>query len=178
MKLNQTAHLILGMLSFGFELSGYELRQWSERSVAAFYKPPAQSQIYRELASLEALELVTSTSVAGTEAPDKTVFSLTDAGRLVLEEWLSSGVASGVVLKHPLALQTSFAAGVDPAPLVEQIDAHIESTMAMLHDLEDLIIGLEDDPGSVLARTSLEWAIDMRRADVAGAERARAVLLS
>ena len=48
-----SAYAVLGLLSFGAELSGYELRQLALNSLRFFYWTPAQSQIYRELRRLQ-----------------------------------------------------------------------------------------------------------------------------
>ena len=178
LALNQTAYIVLGILSYGYELSGYEIRQWANRSLAAFYKPPAQSQIYRELTSLETVGLVRSTPVAQDDNPDKIVFSLTPQGRKALHEWVADTEPAAMVLKHPLAVQTSFAHGVNPSSLVDRIEAHIESSMSLLRDLEDLHSGLYGDASSDFARATLDWAMEIRRADVAGARAAIAALQS
>lgn len=174
--LNQTAYIVLGILSYGYELSGYEIRQWANRSLRAFYKPPAQSQIYRELASLEAADLVESRPVIQNDNPDKVVFALTAAGRAALHEWVADTDPTAMVLKHPLAVQTSFAHGVDSTNLIARLEAHVEASMALLHDLEDLHSGLYGDSSAEFARATLDWAMEIRRADVAGAQAAAAVL--
>ena len=48
-----TAWAVLGELSFGRELSGYDIKKWADASLRFFYWSPAISQIYRELRRLE-----------------------------------------------------------------------------------------------------------------------------
>jgi len=48
-----TGYAVLGLLSFGRELTGYELKQWADGSLRFFYWSPAVSQIYSELKRLE-----------------------------------------------------------------------------------------------------------------------------
>jgi len=57
-ELPTTAWAVLGLLSFGRELSGYELRKWADASIRFFYGSPAMSQIYRELRRLEAVGIL------------------------------------------------------------------------------------------------------------------------
>src|SRR5256885_16438206 len=47
--LTPTAYAILGLLSFGRELTGYEVKQSADDSLRFFYTAPAMSQIYTEL---------------------------------------------------------------------------------------------------------------------------------
>ncbi len=181
----QTAYVILGLLSYGHELSGYELRRWSDRSLGAFYKTPAQSQIYTELDRLAAAGLVTSRPVNQSDNPDKVVFELTDDGRDELQRWLSSAPVSSVVVKHPVALQTSFSGAVDAETVVGRLDTYIAGATDELADLEDLLVGLDDpwgasDEESVrqrrLAVAVLRWAFSIRSGDLAGAQQVRDLL--
>ena len=59
-NLAATSWALLGMLSYEHELSGYDIRKWSDWSMQFFYGSPAYSQIYSELKKLEQLGLVTS----------------------------------------------------------------------------------------------------------------------
>jgi DNA-binding PadR family transcriptional regulator len=70
-----TAYAVLGLLSFGPELSGYELRQLALNSLRFFYWTPAQSQIYRELRRLAGLGYVTGREVSQDSRPDKVAYS-------------------------------------------------------------------------------------------------------
>jgi hypothetical protein len=44
-KLSGTANAVLGLLSFGTELSGYDLKKWADHSLSLFFWSPASSQI-------------------------------------------------------------------------------------------------------------------------------------
>ena len=48
-----TSWALLGMLSYEYELSGYDIRKWSDWSMRFYYGSPAHSQIYSELKKLE-----------------------------------------------------------------------------------------------------------------------------
>jgi len=41
-----TGYAVLGLLSFGEALSGYDLKQWADHSLRYFFWSPAQSAIY------------------------------------------------------------------------------------------------------------------------------------
>lgn len=66
--------------------SGYELVQAMKKPIGFFWNA-RQSQIYPELARLEALGLVTHVLVEQQNRPDKKVYSLADAGREALQKW-------------------------------------------------------------------------------------------
>src|SRR5215211_3241740 len=59
-----TGWTLLGLLSFGRELTGYELRRWAGNSLRHFYAAPAMSQVYAELERLEAAGHTASREVA------------------------------------------------------------------------------------------------------------------
>jgi hypothetical protein len=58
-----TGYAVLGLLSFGRELTGYELKQWADDSLGFFYTAPAMSQIYSELERLRGAGLVQDRAV-------------------------------------------------------------------------------------------------------------------
>ena len=47
-----TAYALLGLLTFGDELTGYELKQRADNTLRFYWVAPAMSQIYTELARL------------------------------------------------------------------------------------------------------------------------------
>src|SRR4028119_2379579 len=83
-----TTYAVLGLLGFGQELSGYEVRQWALRSLRFFFWTPAQSHVYRELRRLEGLGLAARRAVPQEGRPDKRVFAITDEGRRELARWI------------------------------------------------------------------------------------------
>ncbi len=87
MKLPTTSYAILGLLSIN-QMSGYELAQAADRSIANFW-PISRSQVYGELGRLEQLGFVTGTDVAQQRLPDKRVFTITGAGHEALADWLA-----------------------------------------------------------------------------------------
>ena len=87
-KLPTTSHAVLGILSIS-PMSGYELTQAAERSIANFW-PISRSQVYTELARLEDLRLVRGTDVAQDGAPDKRVFEITPAGHETFAAWMAT----------------------------------------------------------------------------------------
>jgi DNA-binding PadR family transcriptional regulator len=70
-------------------LSGYDLLKRLEQPIGFFWHA-RRSQIYPQLARLEAAGLVTHARVAQHDRPDKKVFSITEAGRGALRAWVEA----------------------------------------------------------------------------------------
>ncbi len=115
-----TAYALLGLLSFGDSLTGYELKQRADRTLRFYWVSPAMSQVYSELDRLHELGLVESHGKERT-----TSYSLTTRGTSVLEDWLNTSPVGFPVLKHPVALRLLLGALVDPATLTRMLEDHL-----------------------------------------------------
>ena len=80
------AYALLGMLARE-PLSGYDIARQLLTTLGFFWQAP-HSQIYPELARLEARGLVTHARVEQRERPDKKIYSITPAGREALARWV------------------------------------------------------------------------------------------
>lgn len=86
--MNTLSYTLLGLIARQ-PLSGYDLmRQMRERMGLLW--PVRHSQIYPELARMEAWGLITHKVVEQQDRPDKKVYSLTFAGHLTLEQWVTA----------------------------------------------------------------------------------------
>src|SRR5262245_57241244 len=81
-------YALLGLLARG-ALSGYDLARQMKRPVGYFWQA-RHSQIYPELARLEARGLVTHQVVEQHDRPDKKVYAISEAGRVALQAWLTA----------------------------------------------------------------------------------------
>ncbi|MFD9338972.1 PadR family transcriptional regulator [Streptomyces sp. NPDC060028] len=96
-----TGWAVLGLLSFGEELSGYDLKKWADRSLRFFYWSPSFSQIYSELKRLETAGYASSRLVAQeTGTRDKRVYRITGEGMAAVREWARAAPVDPPVLKH------------------------------------------------------------------------------
>ncbi|MEO1059813.1 MAG: PadR family transcriptional regulator [Actinomycetota bacterium] len=177
-KLTTTGHTVLGLLSFGQALSGYEIRQWARHSIGHLYTTPAQSQIYGELKRLEASGLVTSTPVPQDDRPDKIVYELTDAGADALADWLRHEPVPAPVLKHHVALRVFFGRDVDAEVLVAQLENHRDRLLVSLDELETYSVAMTGDPAGRHSALVADWIADLQRGDLAGVERTLKALTS
>jgi DNA-binding PadR family transcriptional regulator len=122
--LSATGWAVLGLLSFGRELSGYELRKWADASVRFFYGSPAMSQIYRELRRLEARGYATSRPAPPEEPRRKRLYRITPAGEAALRTWLRDAPVEAPVLRHGTALRVWLGHLSDPATLRRTVEEH------------------------------------------------------
>ena len=74
------AYAILGLVSFE-EMSGYDLKQFADRSIQHFFWSPSVSQIYSELRRLESMGYVAERRVEQQMRPDKRLYRITARGR-------------------------------------------------------------------------------------------------
>ncbi len=88
MARNQTSYLILGALSIEPDLSGYDIRKGIESSVSYFWHE-SYGQIYPTLKRLAAESLIVESKPDKAARKGRQVYSLTEAGRACLREWLA-----------------------------------------------------------------------------------------
>ena len=132
--LANNSYTVLGLLSFGDKLSGYDLRQWA-KSLSYFYASPAQSQIYSELKRLEGLGYATSSKVSQEGKPDKRVYQITEAGKVEFTRWLTETPIEATTVKHSLALRLFFGHMASPEDLRAMLTSFIDKAKEQLGQL-------------------------------------------
>jgi len=85
--ISATDAALLGLLTQGGELSGYDLQRQAESS-GGFFWAPAKSRIYAVLPQLVERGFATSREVVQTGRPNKQLYRVTKAGRAALQLWL------------------------------------------------------------------------------------------
>lgn len=137
--------------------TGYEISQQFQRSIGYFWSATHQ-QIYRTLKKLDADGLVSYTDVAQDGRPDKKVYTLSDAGRDLLAEWVTSPTAV-MPLRSDLGVKLRAAEFGDLATMLGELKAHRDEAQAML----DLYRGFERDyypePDSLLGRKLHQYLV-------------------
>lgn len=137
-NLPMTAYALLGLLTFGEPLTGYELKQRADRTLRYYWVSPAMSQVYSELERLHGLGLVRRHGDERT-----TSYSLTRAGTTTLTRWLRETPVGFPVLKHPVALRLLLGALVDPAAMTGMLRDHLVALEQERADLEKVRVSLE-----------------------------------
>ena len=151
-----TAYALLGLLSFGDALTGYELKQRADRTLRFYWVSPAMSQVYSELDRLHERGLVRAQGGERT-----TSYSLTRRGRSILTRWLRETPVGFPVLKHPVALRLLLGALVEPATVTGMLKDHLAELEGERQALEQVRISLEgqDGPGDAFRYPALvaDW---------------------
>ena len=85
-------HALIGLL-LDKPMTGYDLKLLFDKELNSFW-PAQMSQIYRELGTLEAKDLLDSKIEVQETRPDRKVYSVTPAGKQTFYEWLNRFPAS------------------------------------------------------------------------------------
>jgi DNA-binding PadR family transcriptional regulator len=139
-----TAYALLGLLSFGDALTGYELKQRADRTLRFYWVSPAMSQVYSELERLHELGLVESHGDGRS-----TSYFLSGRGTSVLADWMNTSPVGFPVLKHPVALRLLLGALMDPATLTKMLEDHLaalDDERTALEQVRSSLVG-QDRPG-------------------------------
>ena len=196
-----TAYAILGLLSFGEEFTGYELRRRALASLRYFFWSPAMSQVYTELRRLKGLGLVTERAARGARATGaarpvrmagevplrklagqgretaerarhaKSVFVITPKGLEELARWVADGPADWNVLKHLTCLRLFYGHLVEPARLIERLEAHRAWALQLRDELAVKPPRMPADPRWEYAKLVVEWGLEYYAEEAASAER-------
>jgi len=126
-------YALLGLLARE-PLSGYDLARQLKHPVGFFW-PARHSQIYPELAALEAAGLVTHEVVEQPDRPDKKVYAITEQGQTVVREWVTSPMDVPSV-RDELVLRTYCLWLAEPDKLRALFQEHAARHAAQLAEYE------------------------------------------
>jgi len=180
-RLRATSYAVLGLLSFGQELSGFDMKRWADWSLKFFYWAPSYSQIYGELHKLEELGLVASRiddnkNVARKRGErEKRVYRITAEGERAVSAWTAESAPEPAVLKHGIMLRAWLGHTADPAKLREMVLAHRAQSERMRVLAQDHAEGAApvpewEYPVAVLNWSAQYYADECARADTLLAE--------
>jgi DNA-binding PadR family transcriptional regulator len=140
---------------------GYELRQTLEREFGDLLPTLNAGQIYTTLARLERDGLIVGRDVLA-DTRGKRVYTLTDAGRAVLADWIETPVP-GTRLKDEFFMKLVLVAGAGLAEPRKLLDGQRREYLQSLRDLDDL---LETRAKSATTELLVEGAILHLKADL------------
>ncbi len=170
-SLPRSSYLILGLLGFG-EMSGYDLKNFADQSVALFYASPARSQVYTELRRLAEHGYATEREVEQTERPDKRVYAITEAGEDALKDWLENTPTSADAIKSHLLLKVFFGSRFDRTTLIREIREYRDESLRFRGTLHELLDACQKEPGSLFVYLTIKKGIALSHADEAWADEA------
>lgn len=157
-NLAATSFALLGMLSYEYELSGYDIRKWIDWSMRFFYGSPAYSQIYSELKKLEQLGLVTSRFDNSSGARSRRLYKITEAGLDAVTRWANDAPLDPPVLKHTPLLRVTLGHLTNPARLKEILQEHLAWADEMYRSAAKDAKWAKADTTWAYARVALNWA--------------------
>lgn len=157
-ELPPTSWAVLGLLSFGEELSGYDLKKWADWSLRFFYWSPSFSQIYSELKRLEKAGLATSRVELTESTRGKRVYAITEAGRAAVARWADRAPVEPPVLKHGVMLRAWLGHLTSPERLREVLQEHGEYAEKMRRRAEVDAEGAAGKPEWAYTELVLRWA--------------------
>ncbi|MGW1005499.1 PadR family transcriptional regulator [Streptomyces sp. NPDC002520] len=154
-----TGWAVLGLLSFGEELSGYDLKKWADWSLGFFYWSPSFSQIYSELKRLEQAGYATSRMVAQeTGNRDKKVYRITDEGLEAVRAWARESPVEPPVLKHGVMLRLWLGHLLEPEQMRDVLGRHREYAETMRRRAAADAEGGRADEAWAYPVLTLKWA--------------------
>src|SRR3982750_1024674 len=117
--ISATDAALLGLLTQGGELSGYDLQRRAESS-GGFFWAPAKSRVYAVLPQLVERGYATSREVVQTGRPNKQLYRVTKAGRAALQVWLEEAPVFEPE-RVPLLLKLYLGDLLEPEVLIEHV---------------------------------------------------------
>jgi DNA-binding PadR family transcriptional regulator len=133
-----TSFALLSLLTFGDELTGYELKQRADNTMRFYWTAPAMSQVYTELTRLTEHGLLRKQGEGR-----GTTYALTPAGRRAAEAWMRTGPVGFPVFKHPQALRLMTGHLTDPETLVRMLEDYVAEVIDARADLAAVRRSLE-----------------------------------
>ena len=174
-ELPLTSYAILGLLTFGDELTGYEVKQRADVTLRFYWVAPAMSQIYSELGRLTDLGLVEARTRRD-GGRDVTTYALAPAGEKTLHSWMTESRAGFPVLKHTVLLRLLMSNASDPETVRGMLQDYVTELAAALEDLAEVRESLRgaDQPGNPFHYPSMvaDWGLDYFAAETRHARKA------
>lgn len=170
-----TGYAILGLLTFGDELTGYEVKQRADATLRFYWVSPAMSQIYTELRRLTDHGLVRA-DARQDGGREVTSYAITEEGQAALRAWMGGTPAGFPVLKHPVLLRLLIGHVAEPDRTRQMLHDYLAELDAARDDLGEVREALRgaDRPGEPFRFPSLvaDWGLDYFAAEAQHARRA------
>lgn len=164
-----TAWAVLGTLTFGEELSGYDIKTWADWSLNYFYWSPSFSQVYSELKRLEKHGYVRSDSTPG-DTRRRRAYSITPEGLSALREWTRTAEVDRPTLKHSTLLHLWLGHLNEPENLKARVREHIEQMVELRDGAATRAANSSDEPSWAFANMVMHWSRRHYEAEITMAE--------
>ncbi|ALU72495.1 PadR family transcriptional regulator [Rhodococcus erythropolis] len=161
-----TSWAVLGMLTFGEELTGNDLKKWADWSVGFFYWSPSISQVYAELKKLESIGFVESRVVSEPGVRGKRLYSITQSGTDAVRTWSREAPVEVPVLKHGVMLRLWMGHLNEPERLKALVEAHIANVEEQIRRAKLHADHAENEPAWSFPVMTLRWSERYFRAEI------------
>jgi DNA-binding PadR family transcriptional regulator len=155
-SLSWSAYVVLGLLATYGPATPYDLKRWVDASIGYFWSFP-RAQLYVEPERLARLGLLIERR-EGT-GRHRRVFSLTDAGREALQDWIRASDSAQVELRDPGLLKLFFGGAVEPADVLALARDEQAHHAARLAEYERIRPSLEADPDAAFALATIRLGL-------------------
>ena len=162
-----TSGALLGLLSFGEELTGYQLRARAQDGTRFFWAAPAMSQVYVALEQLRGDGLVLARQRRQGQRVS-TAYRITPTGIQALRRWLARLAEEEPMLRHPLALRVFLGHLSDPATLLKAVTDQQRRSVALLEHLSQIRAGLAGRQELAYAELVTEWGEQYLAGEILG----------
>jgi DNA-binding PadR family transcriptional regulator len=170
-----TAYALLGLLTFGDELTGYELKQRADNTLRYYWVAPAMSQIYSELTRLTEHGYVEPVTSEG-DGRRTTTYRITPAGERALHGWIGEAPVGFPTLKHTVLLRLLIGHASEPERMREMLEAYVAELADARRDLREVRDSLRgaDEPGQPFHYPSVvaDWGLEYYAAEARHTRRA------
>jgi DNA-binding PadR family transcriptional regulator len=163
--LSTTSYAVLGLLTWGDAMSGYDVMKLAERSIGYFWTP-AKSHVYAELKRLAEAGYATERHVEQTTRPNKRMYSITPEGKSALGRWLVEAPIEPSPTKSVITLKVFFGNLMSASALrrqIEEIRRRDEDYRAELLAIEKRI---KDDESLLYPYLTLKAGLAHIQADI------------
>lgn len=128
-------HGLLGLLNYG-DMTGYKLDKMFKESLHHFWQAQT-SQIYKELNTMQEKGWLTSKLVYQSDKPNKKIYSLTEAGKTELFDWLKKdAIKEAMIVKEPFLMRLFFASEIDSKVNLEMLQLFQDACKEQLDLME------------------------------------------
>ncbi len=173
--LSATSLVVLGLVSIRPQ-AGHELDAYARRSIGNFF-PLTRSHVFSELAHLEGLGLVQGTEVPNERYPNKRVFSTTEQGEAVLQQWLDESPVGEDRARNQFLVRIFFGDRVSTERLGSLVDGYEAAATARRDHYAQVVAMLADRPQSRFRRATAMYGVKQQQAVIDWVVEVRALLV-
>ena len=160
-RLSNTSYVVLGMIGLRGPSTPYDLKRGIRHSVGYFWPFP-HAQLYSEPERLERMALLAVRSED--TGRRRKVYTLTDAGRKVLRDWLASPTNVHFQMRDVAELKLFFSELGDPADVPRLAREQVAQHEQRIREYEQMQDRFGDQPSVAKRMVTLRLGLEMEHA--------------